>query len=1431
MTLKRFYLLVMFGVLGVGSMWADTSRLTAENGWTKVTDLTKLTRSEYYFAFVDNNKDLMLSFEEGPNQSNVDGRKTMVYRTGARAEMNPAMLWIIDETPDDAMIRNVNSNWYLQCETNWSDNAKLQPWYCHTNDVNSNTSGGESWARWGFAYADGKWTIKNNKHGSVYIGPWADGEFLNGREVAGNKSGANIGYFQIYAIKRTDVNWEAKATSANPANYSYLITNANAGRNSTYGWTGTGTQTRNGNNGYDGVSGFFEFCAWNDASWSGSLSQTINNLPEGKYNLRVAGQQSASDVVTTITFGKASVYLVANGDKQGTILPTGEETTIGGGVAGWRYTTCSDIITGGTATITVSSSATAVNRWSNVDNIELFYLGNGIEHYAEAKTAGEGFTAEADKWYVIPVAIEGDYVFTFAEGTVTYTQDGEQNNNTATGETAVSGTVYNLKAGYVYVKASSATTITFNANSYSYELGALTTSKNDGAYVQNNSVITFTYPSAVTNDKSAQAALVASATATVNGESKTLTAVTNGFQLDLGTLTTSQTYKISIPAGVYGYAGHAMNDDINMTINTPAVFDGRYYLYNTDNQKYFSRGGNWGTQACVDEYGIALILSTDENNATSIKMFDSYMNIGLDGLVYTDTQGDNVRYFNISKVEGGYKLLNTNNSKYLATYGGQVVADAVEGDNLQGTSNIWTLENVNDHLAVLKANDDKQAKAVAEAAGLKAETKEALKAILASEEYEARAITVTGTSGSTRENYQGGSSIAQDSKPLDIFKETVKGLKPGIYKLSVNAFQRATWIGDVCATGGARGKVYVYANDAKTQLKSITEEYSDEAYTEGDNPDSNVDGKHYPNSTGAAGQAFNKDMYVNDVYVYVTGNELTFGIQNPTRMGNDGSRGAWTAYRNFTLTYYAVANLDTYYNDLSTALLKYKPWTETGEYVTKYNEFSAACQNKTYKTKEEINAAISYLQTNYPTYAWDNANMEHPYLVSNVIKGAENNVNDNWPGGGRSTTSGQHWSGDASRIYFTQNHENGAARSQTVTIPNKGVYILKSSVRTLATGAYAEISVGDIVERTSVVTGNTGGTIATDGTEYESVEAGVAAGATFANSNNGYGWIYNKIQFVTTSDNEQKTISINLSNCNSSREADCGGMYLYYVGKNYDKVVGNTRYCYGTYNAPAFELTDEVPVVDASNASVTGATVTRTNPNGLVYLADGSTADGGNNVVIGGTCANLVLADGHPFVAPKAFEATTATYNMNAVATTSSGQSYGTLVLPYAVTKLPGKAYSLDQGVTFGDEIHATEVNAIAANKPVLVTAKGDYVASNVSVAATGATLENGELVGTYAAMTALEGTFVLQNHSGYVAFFMVTNTKPTVNPFRAYIKAQPAASKQYINVVFDDETNGITEIDGERNEDAVIYDISGRKMTKAVKGLYIINGKKTIVK
>lgn len=1258
----------------------------------------------------------------------------------------------------------------------------------------------------------------------------------DGKLEFGIKNVATGGNWYVAGVK--SIVYKGQPRKSNPIDItSTYIKNAGFETSDTKGWStvssdDTGARrTDNATYAMTGSQGDYLFNTW----WKGTpCTQTVSSLPAGKYQFS-----------SMVSSDGATIYLIngSNTDEYAYTETTDKSKAIQLTKDFVLPTATADYKLG---VVGGANGEAGVHKlyvedgywWYKADNFKLYYYGNGIENYAEAKSVGEEFAVEADKWYELSVATAADYVFTVGDGSkIIYSQDGAQDNASATGTTVASGDVISLAKGTVYVKASTATTLKMAANSFNYNIGKLTTNIHDGGYVQNG-IVTFTYPNAETNDLSAVLELAADASATVNGETKNLTAIENGFQLDLGKVEPSQTFTISISAGVYGYKDNSTNDAITMTLHTPAIFNGRYYLYNTYNKKYFSRGGNYGTQAIVDEYGIAVILTTDANNATDIKMFDSWMNIGFDDFVYTDVsvESANMRRFNVTAVEGGYKLLNTSNSKYLATNADNVVVNAVEGSNLEGTSNIWTFEDVNDHLAVVKALDDLQAKTAASAAGLTANTKAELETVLATAlvngEYVTRDITITGTGNTVKENYQGGSTNEPSSKPLDIFKqETVTDLKPGLYKLSVNAFQRATWIGDVCATGGARGKVYVYANDAKTQLKSITEEYSDEAYTEGQDPDSNVDGKHYPHSTGAAGQAFNKGMYVNVIYVYVTDNQLSFGIQNPTRLGNDDNRGAWTCFDNFTLTYYAKVSLDASYEDLNDALLKYKPWTATGEYVTKYNDIKTACESRTYETITAITEAISTLETDYPAYAWANASYEHPYLVEDVIDGAENTNNDSWNGVGRSTKTGQHWSGNTTRVYFSQNHENGAARKQTVTIPHKGCYLLKTSVRPIYSGSYAEISVGDVKVKTMGASGTVGGTIAVDGTEYESVAAGVAAGATFANDNAGFGWTYNKIMFMTTSDNESKEIAINLSNENNNREADCGGMFLYYIGQNYDVVEGNTHYYYGAYaEAPTFVLTDEVPIVDATKAQVTGAQVERTNPNGLVYLAAGSTADGQNNVVIDNSCDKLVLTDGHPFVATKAFEASNAHYTMSAIATASNGNKFGTLMLPYAVGSLPGKAYSLDQEVTFGGDIRATEVNAIAANKPVLVTAAGAYNADNVSIAPTNETYVNGELVGTYKVMNAINNTFVLQNHEGYVAFFIVNDISPKVHPFRAYIKAQSSAAKQYINIVFDDATTGINDISADEMKTGVIYDISGRKVSEVKKGLYLINGKKTIV-
>jgi hypothetical protein len=133
----------------------------------------------------------------------------------------------------------------------------------------------------------------------------------------------------------------------------------------------------------------------------------------------------------------------------------------------------------------------------------------------------------------------------------------------------------------------------------------------------------------------------------------------------------------------------------------------------------------------------------------------------------------------------------------------------------------------------------------------------------------------------------------------------------------------------------------------------------------------------------------------------------------------------------------------------------------------------------------------------------------------------------------------------------------------------------------------------------------------------------------------------------------------------------------------------------------------------------------------------------------------------------------------------------------------------------------------------VLVTASGNYTGSSVTVpvVAQGQTFTNGELVGVYQNTEALENSYVLQNHNGRVAFYLVGSTKPTVGPFRAYIKEQANNIKSF-QVLFDVDGISLNPASSSMGEEN-IYTLSGVKvngrMVKA--GVYIQNGKKVIIK
>ena len=609
--------------------------------------------------------------------------------------------------------------------------------------------------------------------------------------------------------------------------------------------------------------------------------------------------------------------------------------------------------------------------------------------------------------------------------------------------------------------------------------------------------------------------------------------------------------------------------------------------------------------------------------------------------------------------------------------------------------------------------------------------------------------------------------------------QNIGTLPAGIYQLSA-----------MLATGDSKtlkGTVYLTVNEAKSQ--------------------------------GMVSRNGNKKVMHKETLTFVSDGtaETTIGAIGQ-ELGNGGHW--WYKADAFKLVF--VEDTENLFSVLTSTLEATKPWTTEGDYYNKWNTYSAYTSSN---TQAEILAAINYLNTEYDNYKWENASEEHPYIMENVIKNADHRENTNWTGStGRLTKNiNDHWSGGESIVFMA--NTSGYIRNQTVTVPYEGKYILKTAVRTLTDGAWASIKMGDVENKTETKTGNTGGDVNIDGTEGTDNRA---------NGNVGYGWTFNKIEYISTAENSQTSIGISLSRVENNfvgLEAQTAGMFLCYVGDKFDYTKDGAHYYHGDWATGELskELTDDVPVLDLTNAKVTGdVAITATNPNGLVYTKTGNAITGiTNNVVVDGTCANLVLTDGHPFKATKQFTATKASYNMTAVA----GDKFGTLMLPFAVTTLPGKAYSLDQGVTYGGDIYATEVNAIAANSPVLVTATGAYTATEASVAATADTYTNGELVGTYKAMPAEENTFVLQKHDDYVAFFMVKDTKPTVNPFRAYIKAQNgAASKEFVNVIFDGNTTGISNVNNQGIADNdIIYDLSGRRVNNARKGVYIINGKKIV--
>ena len=149
--------------------------------------------------------------------------------------------------------------------------------------------------------------------------------------------------------------------------------------------------------------------------------------------------------------------------------------------------------------------------------------------------------------------------------------------------------------------------------------------------------------------------------------------------------------------------------------------------------------------------------------------------------------------------------------------------------------------------------------------------------------------------------------------------------------------------------------------------------------------------------------------------------------------------------------------------------------------------------------------------------------------------------------------------------------------------------------------------------------------------------------------------------------------------------------------------------------------------------------------------------------------------------------------------------------------------------------ISLTKKNKVPAGTGVLLRATAGGTSFDVPV--TSATTDNVEgnlfVRGTGAAVASDEsgaGTgpynYILNNVNNQIGFYKANGQTVATN--RAYLHTTIAAESR---IAIDIDPSGINVISRETTTDNRYYDLQGRRVAQPTKGLYIVNGKKVIIK
>ena len=268
---------------------------------------------------------------------------------------------------------------------------------------------------------------------------------------------------------------------------------------------------------------------------------------------------------------------------------------------------------------------------------------------------------------------------------------------------------------------------------------------------------------------------------------------------------------------------------------------------------------------------------------------------------------------------------------------------------------------------------------------------------------------------------------------------------------------------------------------------------------------------------------------------------------------------------------------------------------------------------------------------------------------------------------------------------------------------------------------------------------------------------------------------------------------------------------------SFETADGTTYLTYGAKNGSAAGWADWQiqATTDASNKGEFNIAASATeNGFNIINTITNTTVDcqAGGNIYTEGGSTIYTLA-----------EATKPSITVN---TTAAG--WGTVMLPFAANLPTGvKAYSC--AAVDGIELTLESVDALEANKPYIIEGAWEETLTG-DAQGTALEIPEGLLTGVYAATAAPVGSYVLQKQGEKVAFFVVeADAQPTVGANRAYLTV-PAGSEVKA-FVLGGNADAIQTVETETAQNGAIYNLAGQRVEKAVKGIYVINGKKVVIK